>query len=66
MVVATIVLIVVLFELSIPFENKDKQQTAEDEGAAAQYSSTVLGKTNKIKVLYLFFFFIILFCCVDM
>jgi hypothetical protein len=41
----------VLFRLSNSFENKDKQQTTEDEGAAAQYSSTVLGKTNKIKVL---------------
>ena len=51
MMVATMVVMVVLFKLSIPFENKDKQQTAEDEGAAAQYSSTVLGKTNKIKVL---------------
>ena len=47
MVVATmVVLMVVLFKLSIPFENKDKQQTAEDEGAAAQYSSTVLEKTK--------------------
>jgi hypothetical protein len=36
----------VLFELSIPFENQDKQQTTEDGGAAAQYSSTVLGKTK--------------------
>ena len=36
----------VLFKLSIPFENKDKQQTAEDEGAAAQYSSTALEKTK--------------------
>jgi len=41
-----IIIIVVLFKLSIPFENKDKQQTTEDEGAAAQYSSTVLGKTK--------------------
>jgi hypothetical protein len=51
MAVPTMVVLLVLFKLSIPFENKDKQQTTEDEGAAAQYSSTVLGKTNKIKVL---------------